>query len=378
MVTGDHDHVRLKGKQLGDDGVHLLHPGHLALEVAVFPCGVRSLVVNEEEVELPPMLPQGCQRIAQGGARGQSRHPHQLGQPAVHGIEGDGRRPQPEHLREGRQVRRARESTQEHHVRRMMVAQPTARAGHEGAYQPGGGPGLGAEGRHLDGGHAHLLGVGLVQGVREAVASEHQEKAMLPHRLHEQLRARQLDGTQLGAEARAGIRVDAASAAVDNEAAVVHGAEVAASRHVLGLQVEVDAHRLQSTAADAIAQGVVAEESQVAGPAARDDSKAHVIDHAANALLGQAVQIGDAGCLHLRAAGPGIRQAAQAVHHQQDDLGLGRDYDFTNQVKIHGTTNYAASIFPQERRPILALRASIVDRNLKCVRSTLKHVVGIH
>ena len=49
----------------------------------------------------------------------------------------------------------------------------------------------------------------------------------------------------------------------------VDGAEVAARRNVRGLEVEVDAHRLEHAAADVVHQRVVAEERKVAGAAAQ-------------------------------------------------------------------------------------------------------------
>jgi len=69
--------------------------------------------------------------------------------------------------------------------------------------------------------------------------------------------------------------------------------------------------------------GIVAEEAEVTGPAARGDAGAHVAQQAARGPAGERVQGGDARGLQLALARPGPGQAAQAVERAQDDLGGG-------------------------------------------------------
>ena len=147
------------------------------------------------------------------------------------------------------------------------------------------------------------------------------------------MRSRGLD------EGRGGLGGDAPRPPVDDVAVGVDGAEVAAGGDVALSEIDVDAKGLQDAAADEVLHGIVAEQAQVAGPAARSDAGEHGHGEAARALLRQAVQVGRVGGLQLRAAGFRVRQAAQAVRHEHDD---GRRCAHDDVLEV-GEVNHARS-----------------------------------
>jgi hypothetical protein len=87
--------------------------------------------------------------------------------------------------------------------------------------------------------HVQSLRVRLRKTAVEPVGAEHQQETVLPNRLDEELDAGQLGLPQQIAELRAGVGADPTGTTVRHAARIVHRAEVAARRHVLGLKVEV-------------------------------------------------------------------------------------------------------------------------------------------
>ena len=182
---------------------------------------------------------------------------------------------------------------------------------------------------------AEPLGVRVLHLVGEPLAAQDEDEAVLADGLDERLHAVELDLLQLGAEFGATLGRDAAGAAVGDLAVGVDGAEVAARGDVGGLQVEVDAGGLEDAAADRVDHRVVAEEREVAGPAAGRDAVADRQREAARAVAGDVVEVRRPGGFELGAAGLRVRQAAEAVHDEQHDLGVGLLGKLADEVEVH-------------------------------------------
>ena len=82
------------------------------------------------------------------------------------------------------------------------------------------------------------------------------------------------------------------------------------------------------------ALGVVAEEREVAGAAARRHAVGDRHRQAAEALLRQPVEVRNMRLLQLGAAAL-VRQAAEAVDDEQQDLRVAGDGQFAQQFEIH-------------------------------------------
>ena len=155
---------------------------------------------------------------------------------------------------------------------------------------------------------------------------------MRARRLDEEAHAGQLALAQRLAEGGRLLGGDAASAPVGDAALGVQGTEVAASGHVLRLEVEVDAERLEYASAHGVAQRVVAEEGEVAGAAPGRDAMGDGYRQAAGALGSEAVEVGSIGGLKLAAAGLRTGQPAQAVDDGEHDLRLVWHGKLANEV----------------------------------------------
>src|SRR2546429_325580 len=118
---------------------------------------------------------------------------------------------------------------------------------------------------------------------------------------------------------------DPAGAPVGDLPRAVDRAEVPARGDVAGAQVELDAERLEDAAPDLIVERIVAEEPEVAGPAARRDARRDVADEAAGGLGGEQGEIGQVSRLELRASSVGSREPAEALARDEGDLGGVRD-----------------------------------------------------
>ena len=100
---------------------------------------------------------------------------------------------------------------------------------------------------------------------------------------------------------------------------------------------EADAGGFERAAADHVLQRVVAEQAQVPGAAAGADAGQHGNAAAQDAGFGERVEIGRVGRFQLGLAARLLRQAAQAVAHVHDDLGVVLDVQFAGKsVDIHG------------------------------------------
>ena len=126
--------------------------------------------------------------------------------------------------------------------------------------------------------------------------------------LDEHLDAGKLDAPEPLGQAHGHLGRDPAGAPVGDPARAVHGAEVSARGDVAGAKVEFDAERLEHAAAHLELEWIVAEESEVPGPAARGDPGRDVADEAAGGLGGELRQIGQMRGLELRAARLGSRK----------------------------------------------------------------------
>ena len=337
MVAGHDEHVGVELADARQHGVHLLDLLHLGREVPVLAAAVGVLVVHEEEVIFRPVAVQRGDLLFESPPRVQHVHAHQLGHAPVHGIDGDGPGPQIEHVRELGEAGILGEAAQVEGVGRVLVGEQRPRLAQPVVDQRGRVNGFRAVVQRLHGqrGPAHHQGVGLAQGGGKARAAQDEQVAVFLHRLHEQLvpcqgRARLQPGRQPGAH----LGGDAAGAAVGDQTLLVHGAEVAPRRQIVGPQVEADAQGLQDTAADVVDERVVAEEGQVrraaAGGYAASDGQAE----AARALGGQPVQVWGMGGFQFRRAARLDGQSAQAIHDQEHDLARPRLRQPAHQVEI--------------------------------------------
>ena len=107
--------------------------------------------------------------------------------------------------------------------------------------------------------HAGLLRIGVVDGVAQIVAAEDDDEAVLPHRLDEDFDIRHTDRLELAAHGDATLGRRAAGAAIGDPAGFVHGAEIAAGRHVARPDLKMDAQGLENAPANAMLERIVAE-----------------------------------------------------------------------------------------------------------------------
>lgn len=120
-----------------------------------------------------------------------------------------------------------------------------------------------------EGRHAGAPRVGVVDLRPQPRGAEHQDEAVVAHRLDEQLDPVDPDLPQLLDQAAADVGRDPPGAAVADLAAGVEGAEIAPRRDVVGPEIEIDPERLEHAAADAVAERIVAEQPEVTRAAAR-------------------------------------------------------------------------------------------------------------
>ena len=131
---------------------------------------------------------------------------------------------------------------------------------------------------------------------------------------------------------------DAAGAAVGDVARRVERAEVAADGHVALFEMEADAGRLQRPAADQVLDRIVAEQAQVAGPAAGADAGKHRNAAAEDADFRQRVEVAACWPSSSSVLPPGCcgrppRPSAD-IHH---DFRVVLDVQFAGEVlDVHG------------------------------------------
>ena len=124
------------------------------------------------------------------------------------------------------------------------------------------------------------------------------------------------DGLRLGVG-------DAARAPVGDDATGSEGGEIAAGGHIARLELEVEARRRERAAAELELLRVVAEEAEVARSRARRDAGADRLAEARDPLGREPVEVRRDGLLELGAVF-GIGVATETVHHDEQDLGVGR------------------------------------------------------
>ncbi len=146
---------------------------------------------------------------------------------------------------------------------------------------------------------------------------------MLLHRPHEDLRLAVGDPLELLDQPLRLRGRDPAGTAVGHVPRAVDRAEIPAYRYVAGLEREIDPERLQRAAPDPVPERIVAEERQVAGPAAGGDARTDGIVESDLRGPGEIVQVRRARGLQLRRPAGLERQPPEPVEHEQQDLRLG-------------------------------------------------------
>jgi len=127
---------------------------------------------------------------------------------------------------------------------------------------------------------------------------------------------------EFGATLLAKLGLDAAGAAVGDQAVGVERAEVRPGGDVARLQFQAKAKRLNDASADLDFQRVVAEQPEVAGTAAGRDAVRGGDQPALRRVLGQGVEIGrDRRLERGLVIRGGSGDIAEAVHHQQSHFG---------------------------------------------------------
>ena len=170
------------------------------------------------------------------------------------------------------------------------------------------------------GGDTLPLGVGLGYVLGNTLAPQPQHEAVVLNRDDVQFHSGHFDAVQPFAQGGAQFGGNAPGPAVNQVPVAVDGAEIAPGRHVAGLQRNVNTQRFQYATADEMLQGVVAEQGQVPRPASRRNARQHRGGQAAGAFPGHGVQVRHVGSFQFRKPRVGMRQPAQAVHHQHYDF----------------------------------------------------------
>ena len=180
--------------------------------------------------------------------------------------------------------------------------------------------------------HAGLLRIGVGHVAAQALAAEDDAETVLLDRLDKDLDAGDLHFAKFDGQRGALLAGNAAGAAVGDVAGRIERDKIATHGNVLGPQLEAHAGRLQGPAADRILQRIVAEQAQVSRAAAGGNAGQNGNRTAQRADLRQGVQVGRLGGLQLGRSARLQRQSAQAVGHQEHDLGVVLDLQFANQL----------------------------------------------
>ena len=115
---------------------------------------------------------------------------------------------------------------------------------------------------------------------------------------------------------------DATGAPVGDRAVGAEGGEVAAGGDVAGAELEVESGGGERAAAELELLGVVAEQPEVTGSRAGRDAGTDRLDEPGGALADELVEVRGGRFLELGAV-LGVGVAAEAVHHDEQDLGVG-------------------------------------------------------
>ena len=180
--------------------------------------------------------------------------------------------------------------------------------------------GIGTEGGHRFGRDSGHLRVGVGRFRRQRPAPEHGDEAVFLHRPNEYCRVFNGGPIEEPAQLGALFSGDPPRPAVCHVSIGVDSAEVASRGNVPGLEVEVDAHRLQHSPPDIKLNRVIAKQSQVSRGAARSNAWTNRVGQSADSPGRQSVQVRFPGRLQLRLPGVRMGQSAQPVDNQQDNL----------------------------------------------------------
>ncbi len=169
--------------------------------------------------------------------------------------------------------------------------------------------GLGRSGRFgalvgrfgISDGYAQPLGVGVGDGVAQALTSKHHRRPVVFLGTEEDLKP--LDGNrllQLLAELRRPARRDAAGPTVGNGAGLIDGGEVSPDAYVIGLHGKVNPSARKRPPVDEIAERVVAEDAQVPRAASGSDAGSNGVQEAHARAVCKGVEVRGPGRLELR------------------------------------------------------------------------------
>ncbi len=131
--------------------------------------------------------------------------------------------------------------------------------------------------------------------------------------------------------------VNAAGPAVGDDAFGVKRAEVGAGGHVARAEVQAQPERLDDATAYLELERIIAEQGQVARPAAGRDAGRDGKDPALGRVLAERVQVGSAGRFERRKIALVARgQVAQSIQDHQRQFGLGLERQFgVEAVEVH-------------------------------------------
>src|SRR5262249_55576078 len=180
--------------------------------------------------------------------------------------------------------------------------------------------GAGLEGADGKWGGAEGLRIGLTEVPAEAPATKDQHESVLFDGLYQNLYARQPNVPQPLDEPDAHLRRDTAGPTIGDAAGGVNRAEVSASRHVALAEIEFDSQRFEDSTAHRVAQGVIAEETEMPRAAPRCDARRHVTEQAARGLGGERVEVRQARRLHLRFPRLRVGQSRETVEGKEHDF----------------------------------------------------------
>ena len=169
---------------------------------------------------------------------------------------------------------------------------------------------------------AGALGVGVVDVAAESIAANHDDEAIFLDVADEDFDAGDCDGVEFFAEFFGDIGGYASGAAVADVAGCVNGDEVAADCNIAVGEGEVDSEGFEDAAADVVFEGVVAEESEVAGAAAGGDAWQNRNAHAQHTALGERIEVGRVGGFKFGFAAWLKRESAESVCDVEDDFGV--------------------------------------------------------
>ena len=169
-----------------------------------------------------------------------------------------------------------------------------------------------------------------------------EDEAVFLHVAHGAAGAVEFDAVEPGGQGGGFLARDAARAAVGHPAVGVEGAEVGPHGDVARSEGEVDAEGFEHAAAGLVHEGVVAEQGQVAGAAARGDARGNGVVETARPGAGEFVEVRGAGGLEFGRP-PGLAgQPAQPVEHVEQHLAPAASGETGDPVEFHAAERMSA------------------------------------